>query len=318
MKCVIASLAFLIACLYCVAQDNQTIPGLVTNKTNQPLQYANVLLLHAEDSSLVKTMLTDSAGAFKFTGVTYSSFRIMVTFVGYKDFMSDIIMVDSGNSIAAVNITLRQSEKTLSGVTVTATRPFLEQRIDKLIVNLNNSITSAGSTALEVLQKIPGVVIINDRVNLAGKSGVIIMINGKPSPYVDMESMLKDIPGINIERIEVITNPGARYEASGNAGIINLILKRQANLGLNGTFTGGGGYSYYDQKAVRTNDNSYYRYYSSLSLNFRTKKWNFFGNFDYLHRKVFEVNNYDRFIDQSQYKQINYYPYFYIFQTSYC
>src|SRR5690606_23673387 len=135
---------------------------------------------------------------------------------------------------------------TLEAVQVVAKKPLLEQHADKLVMNVENSIVSAGSTAMEVLQRAPGVSIDqNDNISLKGKQGVQIYMDGKPT-YMTQEqlaNLLKNMASDQIEKIEIITNPSSRYDAAGNSGIINLVIKKNKNFGTNGSLTLGGGLS---------------------------------------------------------------------------
>jgi len=124
----------------------------------------------------------------------------------------------------------------LKEVTVVARKQFLEQKADKLVVNVEGSPAAAGSSTLEILKKVPGVIIRNEQVTMAGKPNVNILINGKSSPYTDINQLLATTAASNIEKIELISNPGARYDAAGGA-IINIILKKNANMGTNGTIS---------------------------------------------------------------------------------
>ena len=221
-------LALLLTSTFALAQFK--ITGIIS-ENNKKTAGASVLLLSGKDSALVKSALSNTEGFFAFEGVATGNYMLSITKVGAQAVSLQIEVLDKDVKLKEVQ--LQAEAKSLAGVTVTATRPFLEQRADKLIVNVENSPTAAGSTALEVLQKVPGVIITNDRVSLVGKSSLNIMIDGRPSPYTDITQVLRDMPSSNIEKIEVIHNPGAKYEAAGGA-VINIILKRNANLGTNG------------------------------------------------------------------------------------
>lgn len=294
-----------------MGQEKGTIKGTVVDNQGKAIEYATVRLYKQADTTAVRSSLSDSLGRFTITGVDQGLFRIRVTAIGYTDQIPQKINVTGPLALLPTPIILEISKKMLGEVNIIATRPVLEQKVDRLVVNVSNSATSAGATALEILRKVPGVVIINEHISLAGKTGVVIMIDGKPSPYTDMESLLKDIPGSNIDKIEVITNPGAQFDASGSSGILNLVLKRTRKAGLTGSFMIGTGYSHYNQKDVNAGDQNFGRYSGSLSLNYNTHNWNIYGNADFLHRNVFEVNNYDRVIGDNLFSQKNNYPYQY-------
>jgi outer membrane receptor protein involved in Fe transport len=190
------------------------------------------LLLQQKDSTLVLSALSSENGEYSFDNIKNGNYRVMINMLGYKKVNNKIAV--TGNAVVIPDSKLVPDAVSLGEVTVTSTKPFLEQHADKLVVNVESSATAAGSTALEVLQKVPGVMVINDQVKLAGKSSVTIMIDGKPSQYTDISQVLGSLSAANIEKIELITNPGARYDASGGA-IINIIIKKNANLGTNGT-----------------------------------------------------------------------------------
>jgi hypothetical protein len=194
----------------------------------------------------------------------------------------------------------------LGEVTVSARKSFLEQLPDKLVVNVSASPIAAGATALEVLRKVPGVQVRNDRVTIAGKNSVSIMIDGKPSAYTDINAVVREIPSSSIDRIEVITNPSAKYDAAGGA-VINLILKRDGLRGTNGSVSLMAGAGLYDQGAV-SRGRLYPRYSPSLSLNHRAGRWNTFGSYSYLYRSAFEVNLIQRYFGETFYDQKNYNP----------
>lgn len=293
------------------SQEKSTLTGEIKDQQNKSISYATVSLYKQQDSISIKSLLSDSLGRFLFQNIDQGSYKIKVSGIGYIEYLLQNIEVLMPKVVLSEPIVMKPDKKVLAEVRVVASRPLIEQKVDKLVVNVSNSVTSAGATALEILQKVPGVIIVDDHVILAGKTGVVIMIDGKPSPYTDLEALLKDISGNNIDRIEVISNPGSQYEASGSAGIINLVLKKNKKTGLTGSYTLGSGYSFYNQKDVQSDDHSYYRYSGSLSLNYKNKKLNFFGSADFLHRHVFEVNNYDRIISNNVFIQKNYYPYFY-------
>lgn len=305
-------LLFLLHCFPALVsgQNDINISGTVTSKSVGAIPYASVLLLKKPDSTLIIGTLSDSAGFFKIKA-TPGEYLVQVSFQGYEDFFTSLHVGSHDSLISVPNILLTAGAKILNEVVVSSKKPFLEQKIDRLIVNMANSITGAGYTAFEVLQKVPGVVIINDHITLSGKSGVIILLNGKSSPYIDLESVIKSIPGSNIDHVEVMNNPGAKFDASGNAGVINIVLKKNKAAGFNANITTGGGFSIYDQSDVKSKDRKYQRITSSIGLNYRAGNWNIFGNVDQMHRSVFEVNNYDRIINNDLYKQTNYYPYSY-------
>jgi outer membrane receptor protein involved in Fe transport len=250
----------------------------VTSETLVPLQGAVIELMQKENAHLIKTALTDSVGSALFEHVPAASYYIKASMVGHEGYVSDMFTVspDSGLRTPAI-VMVPKKDNTLQGVTVTAAKPFIQRLNDRLVVNVQNSILSAGATALEVLERSPGVSVDNESISLRGKAGVIIMIDGKITPMSskDLANYLSNLPSSSLDRIEIITNPSARYDASGNAGIIDVRLKKDQKLGANGIVTASIGKSKYDRGAI------------SSSFNYRSKWLNVYGDHSYNYRKSF-------------------------------
>ena len=174
------------------------------------------------------------------------------------------------------NVILREDSQVLGEVEIVGRKALFEQKIDRLVVNVANSVTSAGGTALEVLERSPGVVVNrqSDALSLIGKEGVVIMINGKQTyqPTAGILQMLDGMSADNIESIELITTPPANFDAEGNAGYINIVLKKSTDLGLNGNMTASAGYG---EGGVGS---------ANLTLNYRNKKLNVFSNYGFLYK----------------------------------
>jgi outer membrane receptor protein involved in Fe transport len=248
--------------------NKQNITGQVHNENNRPADNATVSLLRAKDSAMLKTALPDKEGKFEFENVKPGNYLVSISSVGYKKhFTSIFVLEEDGKTFAIAAIALQPAPSTLAAVTIEAKKPFIERKIDRLIVNVENSIISTGSTALEVLERSPGVMVNQESgINLKGKSGVTIMIDGKVSPLsgADLITYLKSIPSDNIDRVEIITNPSAKYDASGNAGIIDIRFKKDKREGYNGNTGVSLGQGVYNKPAA------------NLTLNYRKKKWNLF------------------------------------------
>lgn len=261
---------------FCAAQVIG-ISGKLTDAAGVPIEAATVSLLRAADSSLVKAELSDVSGNFEFTTLQTGSFLLGVSVLGYQKFLGNPIQVNSPNEqIALPTLVLQSNNMELKAVTVMAKKPFIERRNDRTIVNVESSILATGSTALEILERSPGVVVNqNDEISLRGRSGVIVMIDGKPNPMsgADLSNFLRTMPSNSIDRIELITNPSAKYDAAGNAGIIDIRLKKDKKEGTNGSISGNYGQGVYPKTGV------------GLTLNHRTKKMNLFGSYNYNFRK---------------------------------
>ncbi len=299
----------LLFCSFFSLTAQVSVNGKVADEKGQPVAFASIALVVSKDSQLVKGALSDDNGAFSINGVSPGTYRLITSITGFETKYTEPFTVESGSKNVAADITLRTADKLLKEAQVVATRPLFEQKADRLIMNVSDSPVAAGGSALEMLQKMPGVLVIQDRVTLAGNQGVQIWIDGKPSQYADMNAVLRDMPGDQIDRIELITQPGARYDASGGA-IINIILKRNADLGFNGTAAMTTGGSVYDLKDAGTDDRTFYRLNPSLSLNYRSGSWNLFGSYSYAHRTSFSAIEVERFIGDETYVQTNYNPSF--------
>jgi outer membrane receptor protein involved in Fe transport len=246
------------------------------------MESATVTLLKATDSSSVKFTVTGKTGEFEFVDISEGKYLVSVSSVGYDKVVSSIVTISAEQSdISTGVITLAETSQKLSGVTVTAKRPFIETKIDKTIVNVEASPTSAGATALEILEKSPGITVDNDgNISLRGKAGVIVMMDGKPTylAAADLANLLKNTPASALDQIEIMTNPSARYDASGNSGVINIKTKKGRAGGFNGSIMVGATASFFklDGGAMYVNP----RTQNSFTFNYRKNKLNFFGNYN--------------------------------------
>lgn len=284
-----------------------SVTGRVSDADDQALGYASIALVGARDSAVLKGALSDEKGNFLIENVAPGEYRVYAALLGYESRYTEPFRVDPDSKSARADLRLTASSTVLREATVTATRPLFEQRADRLVVNVANSAVAAGGTALEILQKVPGVLVVQDRVTLAGNQSVQIWIDGKPSQYADMNAVLRDMPGDQIDRIELITQPGARYDAAGGA-IINIILKRNAELGFTGTASGNVGAGLYDLMTYNTDDRLFRRFGGNLSLNYRSGRWNLFGSYSHFNRTAFQAFEIRRLIGPEEYMQLNYAP----------
>lgn len=251
--------------------QNGIIKGQILDEEGVELEYANVLLLNAADSSLYKGGLSEAGGLYTFERVAKGSYLLSTSMVGFGEAISDVIISDGASTIEVPSLRMSNGIE-IEEVTVTAKKPFIELKADKMIVNVANSSVSAGNSALEVLEKSPGVIVDNnDNISLRGKQGVLVTINGK-NQYMsgdEITRLLQNMPASNIQNIEIITQPSAKYEAEGNSGIINIVLKKNENLGTNGSI------STSLRQGWRTSHNH------NLNLNYRSEKVNIYGGGEY-------------------------------------
>lgn len=254
------------------AQDQPLqLTGIVRNTGGLPLSGANVTLILQQDTAVKSLAITDSTGRFSITDILPGTYTLSVFFLGHAPYVSPPFSMTSG-VVEKNNIRLTEINTTLQGITLLSKRKLMERGIGKTTVNMNELITSEGSNALEALEKIPGVALDKDgNISVRGKQGVIVMIDGTPN-YVTGSALISMLRGMNasqITAVDVITSPGAQYDAAGTAGIINIKTKKNSNAGFNGTFTTG-----YTQ-------GRYWRTANSLMLNYRAKKINTFLNYNY-------------------------------------
>jgi iron complex outermembrane receptor protein len=262
------------------------ISGVITDDNAQPVESATASLQRAKDSSLVKVALSDKYGLFEFENLSEGEYFIIVTAVGFAKAGSKRFTLSSSSLYKIPSFQLKRSEaKSLGAVTVTGKRPLIENKIDRMVVNVEAAPTNAGASALEVLEKSPGITVSNEgEISLKGKQGVRILLDGKPTylSAADLANVLKNLPASALDQIEIMTNPPARYEASGNSGIINIKTKKNLSEGLNGSITLGGTVSFFKQ------DNEWLfplKTTSSININYRKGKWNLFGNYNYNYRE---------------------------------
>lgn len=264
------------ALLLLLQTGHAQISGRVFDAQQQPVAFANVLLLNAADSNLVGGQITSDMGEFSFELPVPGRYFLKTLMLGYADEYSAVFEVGKPEQDLSHFIFIIKDHATqLATVELVGRKPLLEQKTDRLVVNVAQSITYSGGTALEVLQRSPGVRVNRQtqRISLAGKEGVMIMVNGKVSRVPDdaLLQMLESISANSIESIEIIHTPPANFEAEGNAGIINIILKEQVKgdaKGINGNYSANAGYGKREKAGM------------GLLLNYREAKLNVFGRFD--------------------------------------
>jgi outer membrane receptor protein involved in Fe transport len=265
------------------AADNATISGTIKDDKNSPLPYATVVLINSVDSSIVKGELTDDGGKYKFENISNGNYHVMVAQLGFEKIYSEGFEITSASvNIPVSDLSLKASAVQLQEATVTAMRPFIEHRIDRTIVNVENSIVNAGATALEILQRSPGVTVDNDgNIILAGKQGVLVMMDGKPTylSQKDLYELLRNTGSDQLSSIEIITNPSAKYDASGTSGIINIKMRKKQNTGFNG------------RVQISYGQGAYPDFGSGFNLNYGSEKVNIFSGYDYMNGFYYERIN---------------------------
>ncbi len=228
------------------ARLNTGITGKVTDSaTGQPLNYATITLYSAGGKKPVNGSTTNAAGVFSVDDVTNGNYKVVVEYLGYRPFIFNDISVNKQNApVELRTISLVKNETVLQEVTITAKPKIIENKIDKIVFNAEQDITSQGGVATDILKKVPQVSVdVDGNVELAGSSSIRFLIDGKPSSAFgnSITDVLQSIPASQIKSIEVVTNPGAKYDAQGLGGIINIILKKNTAKGVNGNLSLTGG-----------------------------------------------------------------------------
>ena len=256
------------------AQSTYSVSGIINDSSNNGLAYVNVLLLKPLDSTLVKGSITKEDGTFIIENVTKGNYVVMSSSVGFQSAYSNPFVINKDYNVETM--VLKEGEL-LNEIVIKATKPLYQQKIDRMVINVENSIVSAGGNALEVLERSPGVSINRQSggISLVGKDGVVVMINGKENymPQSSLVQLLEGMSSDNIASIELITTPPANFDAEGNAGYINIVLKKQTDVGLNGTYSFSGGVG----NGTTTSEN--------ISFNYRKNRLNVFGNYSFLRRE---------------------------------
>jgi len=247
-----------------------SIRGKLTTSLQAKPDEVILHLLKAADKSLVKIEYPTAEGTFTFEKIPAGNYILLTQSMNYSRYESAVISLT--RDIELSPITLQSVAKNLKEVNVTATRPLVQQQYDKTILNVAGSISAAGSTALEVLAKAPGITIDqNDHIAMRGKQGVMVMIDGKLQPVSgqDLANLLKSMQASQVDKIELITNPSSKYDAAGNAGIIDIRLKKGLNAGTNANVN------------LSMGQGKYSKINPSFSFNHRTKTMNVFGSYSY-------------------------------------
>lgn len=279
MKKVLLVLSVLLFAIHSNGQNFIDIKGEIVNDRIEKLFGVTVFLVAADNEQTIKAAFTDNEGKFEFNQVKVTSFRISIQGMGYKKKISQIFTAGTSSEVILPTILIEEQVEALNEVVVTSQKSFVAQKADRIIVDPNALITNAGLSAFEVLEKAPSVTIgFNNSIAIRGKNGVMVLINNKPTNLTvdDLVSYLKAIPASEIERIEIMNNPPAMYDAAGNAGIINIILKKNSVKGTNGSVNVSYGQGKYERKNT------------SFNLNYRIEKWNFFTSLNSGQNKSFQ------------------------------
>jgi hypothetical protein len=253
--------------------DEAKIAGKVFDAQKTPAEAATIILVNAKDSVVLKTVLAGKDGGFLFDKLKNGDYRVWVTTVGFKKYKSEGISINEQHLSINLSVIVLQTEgKQLKEVAITASKPFVEEKIDRTVVNVDALISNTGSNALEVLEKSPGVQVDeNGNITYKGKGGVLVLIDDKPTylSAADLATYLKSVPSATLDKIELMDNPPAKYDAAGSAGVINIKTKKNKAMGFNGSVSASFGEAIYSRNT------------ESINLNYHVNKINIFANAAY-------------------------------------
>jgi outer membrane receptor protein involved in Fe transport len=266
----------------CIQAQTGTLSGKITEKSsNLPISYATVVIKEA--GKVVTGGITDDNGLFDIKNLALKKYDVEIQFMGYKTHSTTADFTAGQRNIALGTIALAEEATKLNDVTVVAERSTIEQKIDRKVINVGKDLTTAGATAGEIMNNIPSVNVDQDgKISLRGNENVRVLVDGRPS-NIDVVQLLKTIPSTSIKKIELITNPSAKYNPEGMSGIINIVLHKNANDGFNASINSGVTIA----EAPKTNN--------SINMNYRTGKVNFFGTYGNNFGEQFNDGEIERF-----------------------
>jgi Outer membrane protein beta-barrel family/Carboxypeptidase regulatory-like domain len=260
------------------AQINTKITGQIANNKSLNIASIAISLVVSNDGTLVKTALTNADGSFEFLNLNANTYKIIVDNDQFQLFQSQSIEITTENTIVTLPIFQLLANDTvnnLNEVVIKKRKPFIEQKIDRTVVNVDAFISTAGGDAMDVLEKSPGITVDqNGTITFKGKSGVVVFVDDKPTYLsgADLESYLKSLPSSTLDKIELMTNPPAKYDAAGGAGVINIITKKSKAKGFNGNATSR------VSRGKRTHSRQ------GLNLNYLNNDIRIFGNIGYAYQ----------------------------------
>lgn len=213
--------------------SQNSISGKIIDKSEEPLPFANIVLYHADTDKVITGAVSDDKGAYSFSDIPNGNYLLEVSVLGFKTQKSNSFGLSDENEYVTFNFTLEEETQTLNEIVVKSNRPIIRQTAEKLIVNLEQS-EMISSNLQDVMKKVPGIIATNGNITYGGQQGITILINGKTTEYMDISSLLRDLPADNISKIELVQQPGAEFDAEGSGPLINIILKKNVRLGTNG------------------------------------------------------------------------------------
>ncbi len=240
---------------------------IIDEVTKEPVPYASIVIKSKADNKIITGGITNDKGNFEVKNIPGQAIIFEVQFIGYTTYTTELTLTKDNKSINLNTITITEEAEALDGVTIVAERSTIEQKIDRKVINVGKDLTTAGASAADIMVNVPSVDVDQDgNLSLRGNQNVVVLVDGKPT-NISTDQLLRQIPSTSIKKIELITNPSAKYNPEGMSGLINIILHKSARLGFNGTINLG------------LTSGIKQRYNNSLDLNYRTGKLNIYGNY---------------------------------------
>ncbi|MEZ4772631.1 MAG: outer membrane beta-barrel family protein [Bacteroidia bacterium] len=303
MQKIIISLAVFLIAATAPAYSQQisvTISGIVKNQTDKsPLAFSNILLKNAKDSAFVTGTVSDEDGRFTLTKVSPGNYFLEISAIGFSPAHQPLFVGSLSNFLDITTIELEEKAVTLNEVEITGKQDEVSSRMDKKTFSVDDNISQSGGSVLQAMQNLPGVTVQDGKVLLRGNDKVTVLMDGKQTALTGFgnQTGLDNIPASNIEKIEIINNPSAKFDANGNAGIINIIYKKNKQEGFNGKagfITGLG--ALWEKRAnlptIRPQYQMTPKINPSLSLNYRKNNVNVFFQGDYLYTETLNKNEF--------------------------
>jgi len=275
----ISILLFLFISLITLADNTEDMRGkgsitamVVDSLSHDPVEYATVALYHHDSHQLITGLITDLTGSFKFKGLDWGDYDLEMSFIGYKDMnISKIKITQEQQDVDLGKLKLQRTALNLNEVEIVGGTPAVEYQIDRKVIHVDKQITAISGTAIDILESVPSVSVdLEGNISLRGSTGFTVLIDGKPS-VMDPTDILNQIPASSIADIEIITNPSAKYDPDGTAGIINIKMKKIKLQGFNGIFNANAG--------------QYDTYGGDFLLNYKQEKYNIYFGADYNKRR---------------------------------
>lgn len=282
------------------SQSQTSVSGnVVDGQDTSPLAYVNVVLKTSKDSAFVTGTVTDEEGRFVLTNVAKGDYQVEVSYIGYTTVRQNIYIGNMSNFLDINTIILTEEGQTISEITVVAKQDEVGGKLDKKVFSVSDNISQGGGSVLQTMQNLPGVTIQDGKVQLRGNDKVTVLLDGKQTALTGFgsQSGLDNIPASAIEKIEIINNPSSKYDANGNAGIINIVYKKNKSDGFTGKIglsVGLGAWTIKKENlpTIRPQYQHTPKINPSISLNYRKKKLNLFAQIDNLYTQTLNKNEF--------------------------